>query len=313
MWIGGLTVQQSGATYSAIIPDTSARHQPEGLCRREFRCSDSVVRNRKYSVEPLELCEERGHDHHSVFRPDFMAAAETWANYRRGQGFNVQVVDVADILDEYSYGSLRSVAIHDFLQYAHANWTPQVADKQYVLLMGDGSTDPRNYTGWGYFDQVPTMMVTTVYQETGSDEALADFNGDGLAEMAVGHIPFRTSAAITTAFNKTVNFEANSALQSFDRGALFVYDQPNGYDFAGMSQDLASFLPQAAPKQFVGLAAPPPPAPPACGPPTICDQGHAELVSAINTGKLLVNYSGHGRRASGQLLFSCQTRRSAQS
>ena len=45
-------------------------------------------------------------------------------------------------------------------------------------------------------------MFDTAYEETGSDEALADFNDDGLAEIAVGRIPSKTGAEIAQILNK---------------------------------------------------------------------------------------------------------------
>ena len=210
--------------------------------------------------------------------PDFMAAAETWANYRRsaaGGGFTVKVIDVADIFDEFNYGVLSSQSINDFLNYASHNWqTPP----QYVLLIGDGSYDPRNYEGNGYWDLVPTKIVTTVFSETGSDDALADFDGDGLAELSIGRIPARTSSVITTMFNKTTGFET-PAMQSLSRGALFAYDLPNGWDFAAASQDLRSQLPSDMPAVFVDRAQ---------------SDAQATLINEMNAGKYIVNYSGHG-------------------
>jgi len=293
--MNGVPVQQTGSTFTATVPPV-ARNLGQKIFAVEdagilqaFSVTANNPSNLSSSIRNADLIIV------SYSAPDFMAAAETWANYRRGQGFNVVVVDVADILDEYSYGSLSAVAVRDFLQYAHTNWTSQVVGQQYVLFLGDGSTDPRNYTGFGYWDQVPTMIVTTVYQETGSDEALADFDGDGLAEMAVGRIPFRTAAAVTTAFNKTVTFEANHALQQVSRGAVFAYDVPNGYDFASMSQDLGSYLPAGTPKTYIPRGVEPTPAPP--NQLAVDPNAHANLMAALNAGKFLVNYSGHGAQS----------------
>jgi len=293
--IGSVPVQQNGATFTATVP-AIARNKGQKMFAVEdaglmtaFSVTGNNPSNLSSSIRNADLIIVS----HSA--ADFMAAAEVWANYRRSQGFNVVVVDVADILDEYSYGSLSAVAVRNFLRYAHTNWPSQVVDNQYVLFLGDGSTDPRNYAGFGYWDQVPTMIVTTVYQETGSDEALADFDGDGLAEMAVGRVPFRTAAAITTAFNKTVTFESNPALQQVSRGAVFAYDVPNGYDFASMSQDLASYLPVATPKFFVPRGIEPTPPPPNTL--AVDPSAHTNLINAINAGRYLVNYSGHGAQS----------------
>jgi hypothetical protein len=210
--------------------------------------------------------------------PDFMAAAETWANYRRspaGGNFNVKVVDVADIFDEFNYGVLSSKSLNDFLLYAHTNWQ-QVP--QYVLIIGDASYDPRNYEGHGYWDLVPSQMTNLIYAESASDEALADFDNDGLAEMAIGRIPARTANHITTIFNKTLAFETPE-MQSLSRGSLFAYDLPNGFDFAAMSQMLRNELPITMPNAYVDRGA---------------ANAQTTLINQINLGRYIVNYSGHG-------------------
>jgi hypothetical protein len=206
---------------------------------------------------------------------DFMNAAETWANFRRNQGFTVKVIDVADVLDEFSYGSLAAKALQDFFLYADQNW---LVKPSYALLIGDGSFDPRNYEGLGYWNMVPTKMVSTIYEETGSDEALADFNGDGLAELAIGRIASRNVAGVNTMFNKTVAFEV-PAMQSLSRGAIFAYDLPSGYDFQAMSMVLRNQLPPETPSVMVDRGAP---------------NAQTTLINEINQGRYIVNYSGHG-------------------
>ncbi|MBE7516348.1 MAG: hypothetical protein HS105_07045 [Chloracidobacterium sp.] len=206
---------------------------------------------------------------------DFMAEAESWANYRRGQGFTVKVVDVADVYDEFNYGILSSKSIKDFLSYAKDHWATA---PQYVLLLGDASFDSRNYEGYGYQNLVPSRMVDTTYMETGSDDALVDFDGDGLAEMAIGRIPAKTGAIVTFLLNKTIAFET-PAMQDIGRGALFVYDEPNGYDFHYMSQELRNQLPQSMPASWVDRLAP---------------NSSTTVINEINQGHYVVNYSGHG-------------------
>lgn len=209
--------------------------------------------------------------------PDFMVAAETWANYRRNQGFSVKVVDIVDVFDEFNYGVLSANSINSFLNYAKTNWTTQ---PNYVLIIGDASYDSRNYEGNGYWNMVPAKIVNTVYTEAPSDEALADFNGDGLAELAVGRVPARTVPTITTAYNKTVAFET-PANQNLNRGAVFAYDLPIGFDFQAMSQILRNELPASIPAPMIGRGD---------------ANAQATLINEINAngGRYIVNYSGHG-------------------
>ncbi|MBV9241935.1 MAG: hypothetical protein JO314_08000, partial [Acidobacteria bacterium] len=115
--------------------------------------------------------------------PTFITQAQNWATYRQsptGGSFNVKVVDVADVYDEFGYGVVSSSSINSFLNYAYTSWQTK---PKYVLILGDASYDPRNYEGNGAWDLVPTKMVELIFTTTGSDEAVADFNGDGLAEI----------------------------------------------------------------------------------------------------------------------------------
>lgn len=226
---------------------------------------------------------------------DFMASAGSWGTYRANQGFNVAVVDVADVYDEFGWGSATSASIYEFLFYVRGNWTPQVPDRQYVLLLGDASFNPRNYSNLsgGFFNYVPTKIVPTIYNEVSSDEALADFDADGLAEMAIGRVPARDTTYINNVLAKTQAFEASAALQDVNRGAVLAFDRPDGYDFLSMSQELANQLPGSVPKTYVGRAKLPPYLP-GEGPFTIDPNGHANLVWAVNAGPYIVNYAGHG-------------------
>ncbi len=214
---------------------------------------------------------------------DWMTQAENWANYRRQQGFSVEVVNVEDIFDEFNFGVLSANSMKSFLEYAKNNWqTPP----QYVLLIGDGSYDSKNYEaqlvpprpGSGFFNFVPVKIVTTVFSETASDDALADFNGDGLSEIAIGRIPARDSQSVATALAKVAGFE-QPPMQTLDRGAIFAYDLPQGYDFGAMSIRLRNQLPVGTPSFMIDRASP---------------TAQADLLAQINNGRYIVNYSGHG-------------------
>lgn len=269
-FISGLAPVQNGSTYNVTIPGHRGRVM--------YAVEDSAVKQPFSIVQnvPSTLATP-AHNAQLVIisHKDFLGVSETWANYRRGQGTSVEVVDIADIFDEFSYGENYSLAIRAFLQYAKDNW--QTAP-QYVLLVGDSTFDPKNYLGFGELNFIPTKLVDTVYTETGSDETLADFNDDGLAELAVGRLSVRTPAEVTTILAKVMNFEDTSS-QGFDRGFLFAYDLPNGYDFQGVSQRLAAVLPANVTKTFVGREMP--------NPQTL-------LLNDMNTGRFNINYAGHG-------------------
>jgi hypothetical protein len=214
-----------------------------------------------------------------IAHPSLMGAAQAWKTYRSNQGVATKVVDVTDVFDEFSYGVSSSDAIETFLNYAKNNWD---VPPSYVLLIGDASFDPRDYLGHGNWNMVPTRMSNTKFEETGSDEALADFNDDGLAEIPIGRIAARTPDAVMTALNKTSTWEQGLGASPLDRGALFAYDQLDGYDFQAMSQRIMAKLPAGMGKVMVQRGIP--------------DNATAQsaVINALNSGKYVANYSGHG-------------------
>ncbi len=271
--INNAFMQQNGATFTAKLPAARAAVY-YAVEDSAVLTPSEVIANNASALSTLANAANLVIISHSA--PDFMAAAEVWANYRRAQGFIVKVIDIRDVYDEFNYGVISALSIRSFLNYAYSNWQ---SPPQYVLFLGDSSYDPRNYEGHGYWNLIPSKVVPSFeLDETVSDEALADFNGDGLAELAIGRIPARTAAHITNAFNKTTLFET-PAMQSFNRGSLFAYDEPKGYNFATMSQSIRNKLPISMPSTFVDRLA---------------VGSAATLMTELNTGKFIVNYAGHG-------------------
>jgi hypothetical protein len=273
-----LNVVQNGGTFGITMPAGRGRLlyavENSGLMQAaSLTQNDPTILATPNGVGDLIIISYKG----------WMTQAENWANYRRGQGFTVKVIEVSEIYDEFNYGVVNSLSIRNFLQYAASNW--QVAPR-YVLLLGDASYDARNYEGFGNNNFVPTHMVDTVYIETGSDDTLADFDNDGLAEMAVGRIPSRTAQGITNALAKVTAYEL-AARTMVAGGVLFAsdqYDAANNYNFQEINNRLRSHLPPAVPVMSVVRSDTPPPP----------DTPQTLLISSMNSGKYLVNYAGHG-------------------
>ncbi len=206
---------------------------------------------------------------------EWLAEANNWATYRQNDGLNTIVVDVDDTVDEFAFGVSGHFGISEFLEHAHNNW--QTAPR-YVLLFGDATNDPRNYTASGDFTRMPIQFIDTLYQETSSDEALGDFDNDGLAEIAIGRIPARQTSDITAAFAKTQNFEAD-LVNAPARGSLCASDLPVGYDFEALCGRVHVELPPSIPTMHVNRGQ---------------TNAPTDLLNALNTGKYIANYSGHG-------------------
>src|SRR5262249_44777402 len=76
----------------------------------------------------------------------------------------------------------------------------------YLVLGGDGSVDPRNYLGFGFLDFIPTKVVVTAQLKTASDDWFSDFENTGLARIATGRLPARSSADMQTMVGKIVGY-----------------------------------------------------------------------------------------------------------
>jgi len=211
-----------------------------------------------------------------VTHSDFRQNAEALATARRSQGLQVSVVDVEDVFDEFSYGAHTPEGLKDFLAWSKNHW---FGAPRYVLLFGDSSWDPRNYLGQGYNDFVPTKLVDTAELETASDDWLADFDGDGLAEIAVGRLPARTTADADTMVSKILNYDQERAGGAALRGALLVSDR----GFENQTAQVQSYLAPLTTVQTLSRSA-------------IGDDDamRTQIVNAIDQGPAIVNYFGHG-------------------
>lgn len=276
-------VENASAGFAVTVPSTGVKTKGSrtflALPSNSFLHPASVVFNLASTLNQADNPANAA-DLLIISHQDFIASLAPLVTKRQGEGFTVKVVDVEDVFDEFSYGMHTPQAITDFLSLARTTW---VKAPRYLLLVGDASYDYRNYEGGGNFDLVPTTLVDTVFMETGSDDTLTDFDGDGIPEIPVGRLPVRTVAQANLVLSKIVNFSPGNVPQS----ALMVADAQGSYffNFEQANEDLIPLLTanMQANVQRVYRAQQPSDA-----------VARANIISKINSGAALVNYSGHG-------------------
>ncbi len=122
------------------------------------------------------------------------------------KGYQVKLVDIQDIYDEFNQGIKSEVAIKDFLSYAYYNWgTPQINN---VLLLGDGIFDKRNLQTVDKYDIIPIRNVwTNKHGATASDNWYACLVGDDpVADINISRINVWEQSQIMPIVQKTVTF-----------------------------------------------------------------------------------------------------------
>ena len=236
---------------------------------------------------------DNGADYVVITHADFFAQAQQLANYRQGQpGIDrVRVVDVQDIYDEFNDGEIAAEAIHQFLQYAYDMW--QSPAPSYVVLLGDGHYDFRNYLGGAPITRIPpylTYISRMLMGEAPSDNGYAYVSGDdSLADMYIGRLPADSATEAQAMVDKIIAYETNPATGDWVNNVLFAADNADSAgDFASLSDDIADhFMPGNYNATKVYLADTCPYENPA----STCRQA---LIDGVNAGSLLSNYVGHG-------------------
>jgi hypothetical protein len=215
---------------------------------------------------------------------ELVPSFELLASHRRSQGLSSLVVNVEDIYDEFSFGVKSPQAIKDFLKYAVSSWKRK---PRFVLFGGDASYDPRNYLGFEDRNRVPTHLIDTSILETASDDWFADFDDDGLAELAVGRLPARTADEASVMVAKLISYDQIKSSEE----ALVVADRDDGFGFEAESRSIEPLLAGLRVNEIFRSR---------------MDDGTARerVLAAINRGQKVVNYSGHGSAGSwrGDLL-----------
>ena len=171
-------------------------------------------------------CEGEGFEVVIITSGNFRHHIDPLRAWREGQGWSVAVVDVEDLYDEWSFGAKSSWAVRGLPQPCQC---PVAATAALCAAGGRReSFDPRNYLERGEFDLVPTKLVDTTFLETASDGWFADFDGDGIPEMAIGRLPVDTGEEVNTVVQKLVGYEQQGSARW---AAVMVADDQDGFDF----------------------------------------------------------------------------------
>jgi hypothetical protein len=257
-------------------------------------------------------------DYIIISHGSFTSTVQPLAAWRATQNMHVKVVDVQDVYDEFSDGLIDPQAIRDFLAYASDHW--QTPAPSFVLLVGDGTYDPKGYCatpGTCLYTTTPPnstlippflRMVDPWLGETASDNrfvAFRDGTGNKLPQMHIGRLPVNNASEASAMVNKILIYEQNPPAGAWRSTVSFVADSKyttaegaldDAGDFWAASDEIYNdplYTPSSLAKERIYYNRCPSCSAPYPTYPTAAATLNA-ITAAINDGRLIVNYVGHG-------------------
>ncbi len=299
----------TGASANATVYDVSDPYQPIRLEFSGSTFADDAPAPRRYLVtgaatfhtpsirrhEPVDLATPRAARAIYIAPRAFLAELTPLLAQRQTQGWPAAALAVEDIYAGWSGGEPDPNAIRAFLQYAVATWLPA---PEAVILVGDGSSDPRDYLRRGWPTHIPPYlaMVDPWLGETACEPCFAQLDGDDpLSEtlfqpdLLIGRLPVKTATELRDLAAKLLAYERGHG-GIWQRHAAYLADNPDA------SGDFAALLDAAIARQPPNVSAIRVYYDPA-GPPgriAHANDARAQSLAAFNQGAGLLVYAGHG-------------------
>ncbi|MCX6043807.1 MAG: C25 family cysteine peptidase [Chloroflexi bacterium] len=194
---------------------------------------------------PVVFSVATGADTVYIAPKDFIAALEPLLAHRRAQGYTATAVDVQTIYDAWSFGQVSAPAIRNFLRFAKANWQPSPIS---VVLVGDATWDPHNYTKQNNTNFMPAYManVDPWLGETSCENCFAQLDGDNPltgdgqlfnADLWIGRFPVKSADELANVVKKIVHYETDPNMGAWRGQSVFLADNYiTGLDANGAAQ-----------------------------------------------------------------------------
>lgn len=206
-------------------------------------------------------------------------------------GYQVQIIDLQDIFDEFNHGIYSAEAIKDFISYAYNNWSePQLKS---VFLLGDGTDDERDNSNSRKYNIVPVKKIWT-YQHgaTAADNWYACIVGtDPIPDISISRVNIWKKEQIIKVAQKSQKYITEPNYDDLWHGQLILATggkQTDGNDiFSQQSEEIRrKNVPQyyragrvytntqTVSQDFYGVT--------------------SSLINKINEGAIFLQFMGHG-------------------
>lgn len=245
-----------------------------------------------------------------IITPDDMltASSDLAAFHSQRDHLSVKIVTLMQVYNEFGSGKHDISAIRDFVRMVYDKaGSDSTKLPQYLLLMGDGSFDPKDRTADNnnkfptyeslVSDNILNSYVTDDYFGCLDATEGGDMNDAGqLVDIAIGRLPAADATEAQDMVNKIKLYKSATSLASWRNVVSFVGDEPWGgvYAFEEEANKLGEIVRLNFPAYNVDKI--------------ICDayqristpggfrfpEVNTAILNRINTGTLVISYTGHG-------------------
>lgn len=298
----------AGAAAGAAVYDITNPQQPVRLTFSGSAFADDAPAPRRYLVtgtaalhtpavarhQPVDVATPRNARAIYIAPRAFLPELEPLLAHRQAQGWAPVALAVEDVFAGWSGGEPDPTAIRQFLRYATATWDTR---PEAVILVGDGSSDPRNYLGHGWPSLIPPYLavVDPWLGETACETCFAQLNGeDPLTEslfqpdLWIGRLPVKTIDELRALVAKLFAYEQSRG--AWQRHTVYLADNPDlAGDFAALLDEAIALQPAQTSVTRVYYD----PAGPA-GRVAAAVAAREQAFAAFNQGAGLLVYAGHG-------------------
>ena len=218
---------------------------------------------------------DRTVDHLIIAGDGLWDSAATFAAYRTSHGLSSLAVSLEEVYDVFNYGIADARAIKAMVSYAYRQWA---RGPRYILLAGEGSLDFLNYKGFAD-SVVPSLVASSSSGLYASDYGLADVDGNGTPDVAVGRLPIRLASQFASYLTKVQGYEAGGAWKQRVGVATDDRDQGGVYVAEGntLASSMGNYSVLRADVETLGAAG-----------------ARSSLLNCLSAGSELTLYLGHG-------------------
>ncbi len=249
---------------------------------------------------PVDLSAPLNNDVLYIAPAVFHSALAPLVARREAQGHAVRVVDVQAIYNAWSYGQVSPEAIRSFLRYAASTWSRA---PMAVMLVGDGTSDPLNYTRRDNTNFIPPYLAMvdpwigetaceTCYAQLDGDQPQTGWSDDVMPDLMLGRLPVKSADELAAVVAKIISYETVTSGQFWQSRNVYVADN------ADQAGDFAAFADASAALQPAGVSIDRIYYDPNGSTGRIADPlvAHQQAMAAVDSGAGLVNYVGHGNQ-----------------